>query len=392
MAPQRYTGVSRASRLVGLGRRAASGLMAATLAALAATAHADADPIVAERSATVLPGSGHSWGFAALAQDGRHVLLARRENGLTIWDAARREALPDIPGTEGANAAVAVPAADRLYVAAMDGSVIVIRASDRQVLKRVPVDSGNLNNALFDPASGQVLLTSGRRGAVSRVYRLDPACDCVRASLDLPAAKLDAPVLLGPGRIALPMRDEGRIAVIDLRRMALLQVWQPPQCARPSALAADAAGKRLFVACRGATPRLLSLDAQSGAVLASAPAGRDINALAYDDRRGWLLAPSGADARLSIYDVSAPAGLRRVASIGTRPWAHNMAYDADRGIAYLPSMDDTEVYPAGGGEAQRHFAADSFTLTTLRLQAPQRHGVERQADQRQRDQGQEVRP
>ncbi|WP_175219827.1 YncE family protein, partial [Achromobacter deleyi] len=277
MAPQRYTGVSRASRLVGLGRRAASGLMAATLAALAATAHADADPIVAERSATVLPGSDHSWGFAALAQDGRHVLLARRENGLTIWDAARREALPDIPGTEGANAAVAVPTADRLYVAAMDGSVIVIRASDRQVLKRVPVDSGNLNNALFDPASGQVLLTSGRRGAVSRVYRLDPACDCVRASLDLPAAKLDAPVLLGPGRIALPMRDEGRIAVIDLRRMALLQVWQPPQCARPSALAADAAGKRLFVACRGAMPRLLSLDAQSGAVLASAPAGRDIN-------------------------------------------------------------------------------------------------------------------
>ena len=66
MAPQRYAGVSRASRLLRLGRRAASGLMAATLAALAATAHADADPIVAERSATVLPGNGHSWGLSLI--------------------------------------------------------------------------------------------------------------------------------------------------------------------------------------------------------------------------------------------------------------------------------------------------------------------------------------
>lgn len=360
-------------------RRAASSLRSAALsaacaaAALVAMAPAGAetvaarDPIVAERSATVLPGSGHSWGFAALARDGGELLLARRENGLTVYDTTHRQMLARIPGTEGANAVAAVPPADRLYVAGMDGSVIVVRASDRQVLKRVPLDIGNLNNVLYDPDSGQVLVTSGRRGAVSRVYRLDPACDCVRASLDLPAAKLDAPVLLGPGVVALPLRDEGRIAIIDLRRMTLTRLWQPPQCARPSALAADPAGKRLFVACRGADPRLLSLDDNSGAVLASAAAGRDINALAYDARRDWLLAPSGADARLAIHDAGRAGQLRRLAAIGTRPWAHNMAYDAARGIAYLPSMDDTEVYPAGGGEAQRHFAADSFTITALRL-------------------------
>ena len=342
-------------------------------AALSAMAPAGAetvaarDPIVAERSATVLPGSGHSWGFAALARDGVELLLARRENGLTVYDTTHRQVLARIPGTEGANAVAAVPSADRLYVAGMDGSVIVVRASDRHVLKRVPLDIGNLNNVLYDPDSGQVLVTSGRRGAVSRVYRLDPACDCVRASLELPAAKLDAPALLGPGVVALPLRDEGRIAIIDLRRLTLTRLWQPAQCPRPSALAADPAGKRLFVACRGAEPRLLSLDADSGAVLASVAAGRDINALAYDARRDWLLAPSGADARLAIHDAGRAGQLRRLAAIGTRPWAHNMAYDAARGIAYLPSMDDTEVYPAGGGEAQRHFAADSFTITALRL-------------------------
>lgn len=354
-------------------RRAATlpALLAAILVGAAPAGAAPSDPIVAERSATTLPGSGHSWGFATLAQDGAELLLARRENGLTLYDTTRRQAPASVPGTEGANAAVAVPAADRLYVASMDGSVLVLRASDRRVLRHVPVEIGNLNNLLHDPDSGQVLVTGGRRDHISRIYRLDPACDCVRASLDLPAAKLDAPVLLGPGVVALPLRDEGRIAVVDLRRMALIRSWQPTQCPRPSALAADPEGKRLFVACRGADPRVLSLDADSGALLASAPAGRDINALAYDAARGWLLAPSGADARLWIHDAGPKGQLDRLASVGTRPWAHNMAYDAARGIAYLFSMDDTEVYPAYAGETSRHFLAGSFTITALRLRGAQ---------------------
>ena len=345
-------------------------LLAAACASLlsAASAGADgADPILAGRGVVTMPGAAGGWGFPALTPDGGQLLLARRENGLAVYDTASQAAPVTIPGTEGANAAAVAPSADRIYVASMDGSVIVVRASDRHVLKRLPVDAGNLNNVLYDPDSGQVLLTSGRRDAVTRVYRLDPACDCVRAQLDLPAAKLDAPVLLGPGLAALPLRDEGRVAVIDLRRMAVTRLWQPPSCPRPGALAADPAGARLFVACRGADPRVLSLDAASGAVLASAPAGRDINALAYDAGRGWLLAPSGTDARLSIYEARESGRLRRLAAIGTRPWAHNMAYDARRGIAYLPSMDDTEVYAASGGEAQRHFAADSYAVTTLRL-------------------------
>lgn len=364
-------------RAASLARRRAATLPALLAAALlamtaaGATRAAPGDPIIAERSATTLPGSGHSWGFATLAQDGAELLLARRENGLTVYDTARRQARAPIPGTEGANAVVAVPAADRLYVAGMDGSVLVLRASDSRVLRHVPVEIGNLNNLLHDPDSGQVLVTSGRRENISRIYRLDPACDCIRASLDLPAAKLDAPVLLGAGLVALPLRDEGRIAVIDLRRMTLIRSWQPAQCPRPSALAADPAGKRLFVACRGAEPRVLSLDADSGALLASAKSGRDINALAYDAARGWLLAPSGADARLWIHDARPAGQLRRLASVGTRPWAHNMAYDAAHGIAYLFSMDDTEVYPAHGGEAQRHFVADSFTITALRLRDAQ---------------------
>ncbi|WZB71321.1 hypothetical protein WJ968_04765 [Achromobacter xylosoxidans] len=62
------------------------------------------------------------------------MLLARRENGLAVYDTASQAAPVTIPGTEGANAAAVAPSADRIYVASMDGSVIVVRASDRHVL------------------------------------------------------------------------------------------------------------------------------------------------------------------------------------------------------------------------------------------------------------------
>ncbi|MFY3704498.1 hypothetical protein A6I77_08845 [Achromobacter xylosoxidans] len=113
-------------------RATLSAALSAACAAAALIAQAPAgaetaaarDPIVAERSATALPGSGRGWGFAVLARDGAELLLARRENGLTAYDTARRQALARIPGTEGANAVAAVPSADRLYVAGMDDTEV----------------------------------------------------------------------------------------------------------------------------------------------------------------------------------------------------------------------------------------------------------------------------
>lgn len=341
-------------------------LLAAALLTLLGTAQAD--PILAGRSATLIPGGPYSWGVATLSPDGTELLLARREAGLTLMDTASARH-HTIEGTEGANAALLMPARNRIYAAMMDGSLLILRASDRRILQRLPVDTANLNNLIADPDSGKVLITSGRRAKQSRVYLLDPECDCIHATLDLPAAKLDAPILLDTGRIAIPMRDEGRIAILRVATMTLEHSWQAPQCARPSALAYDGKQQRLFVACRGADPRVLSLDSRSGALLTSAKAGRDINALAYDAAQQRLLAPSGTDARLTLFDAHDSARLQAVASIGTRPWAHNMAYDAQRGIAWLPSMDDTET--RNGGDTERYFQADSFTVTRLNFRQPQ---------------------
>ncbi|MYZ42313.1 hypothetical protein [Schauerella aestuarii] len=64
------------------------------------------DPLVRSRDAVVLSGSGHSWGFGALSPNAQTVFVARRENGLTVFDVVHQRAQPPIAGTEGANAVV----------------------------------------------------------------------------------------------------------------------------------------------------------------------------------------------------------------------------------------------------------------------------------------------
>lgn len=152
-------------------------------------------------AANVLPGSGHSWGFGALEAKRPYLFIARRENGLTIFDVQKQKAVKTLVNSAGANTVVFVPKHDRAYVANMDGSVGVIALNSLRVIKRVPVDSGNLNNAVYDAGNDRVIFTSGRRGDHSTLYFLDPRTDSITGSRDIPALKLDGPIMLGNGNL-----------------------------------------------------------------------------------------------------------------------------------------------------------------------------------------------
>ncbi|EPN66323.1 hypothetical protein A245_06479, partial [Pseudomonas syringae pv. actinidiae ICMP 19096] len=54
------------------------------------TAQADDSLLYTTRAATVLPGAGYSWGFAALQPEQPRLYIARRENGLSVFDVERQ--------------------------------------------------------------------------------------------------------------------------------------------------------------------------------------------------------------------------------------------------------------------------------------------------------------
>lgn len=356
-------------------------LMISVLAAaglLTAHAHAQhAMPAVSIRS-DVLPGSGHSWGFAALDPTRPYLFIARRENGLSVFDTAARRLVKNVPGTESANAVAFAPALDRAYVATMDGTLVELRLSDMTPLRRIQVDDGNLNNLVFDGISGKLVITGGRRTQQSTIWLFDPHAGRIVKQRRFDARKFDAPLGLADGSVVVPLRDEGRVMRISAASLEPLPGWsgkQFPGCEHPSALAADEQRSRLFIACRGKTPQLTIAELSDGKPLATLPATPAINAMAWDGVRRLLLVPSGQAANLTLIGEQGD-GYRTLGYAGTRPWAHNMTYDARRGVAYVFTMDFTQPAPADNGDKNGHkpdpvFHADSFTILGVELSAAQ---------------------
>ncbi|WP_454692174.1 YncE family protein [Achromobacter aloeverae] len=345
---------------------------ALALAALfaACPAIASTDLLLQGRPAVTLNGTGDSWGFGAQDPQRPRLFIARRENGLTVFDTGRKAVIGQFDEANGANAVIIVPKHDRAYVPNTQGDLTVIGLSDLRIRARIPVAEANLNNGVYDPATDRVLITSGRRGSSSTLYTLDPASDKVIGQETVPAKKLDGPLSLPGGRVLLPWRDEGAVAVWDMRRSKTIALWRYPECEKPSALAYDEKGS-VFIACRGGKPVLIVADAATGERKASLPTLKDINTLAYDQRRERLLAPSGVDAAIAVYGREGAAAWRLLGAVSSRRWAHNMVFSPARGEAYLFAADFTQL-PDGAGKLAPapHFHPDTFTILTFSAGVP----------------------
>ncbi|MDL5592195.1 hypothetical protein QS468_05735 [Bacillus subtilis] len=332
-------------------------------------AEADAPLLYTLNAAKALPGDGHSWGFAALQPQSAQLFVARRENGLSVFDVDQQKLLKTLDNSAGANAVAFVPERNRAYVANMDGTLGIVALDRLQVLQRLKLDSGNLNNLVYDASRDRLIVTSGRRGDHSTLYLIDAKTDRLTDAVDIPAQKLDGPVILENGHFIVPMRDEDKVAVLSGAKLEQQQFWTFKGCSKPSALAVDEPRQRLFVACRGADPILVVADLKTGKALSTLPIGRAVNALAYDGVKDQLLVPSGADASLAIVQRDTQGQYQLRGTVGTRPWAHNMVLDAQRGQAYLFTADFTQ--PAPSREQPKPdpaFHPDTFTVLTYKAQ------------------------
>lgn len=316
-----------------------------------------------------LAGDGHSWGFAALEPTRPYLFIARRENGLSVFDVENQSLLTTLDHSAGANAVAFVPQRNRAYVANMDGSLGIVALDRLVVEQRLKLDAGNLNNLVYDPGRDRVIVTSGRRGDHSTLYFIDGKTDRLTGSTNLPAQKLDGPIILADGTFIVPMRDEDQVAVLSGAKLEQQRFWTFEGCSKPSAVVADEAHQRLFVACRGAAPILIVANLKTGERLASLPITRAVNTLAYDAKRNQVLVPSGNDANLTVIQGNDAGEYRTLGAVSTRLWAHNMVFDAGRSQAYLLSADFTQ--PAVSKESPKPdpvFHPDTFTVMTLKAQ------------------------
>jgi len=187
----------------------------------------------------------------------------------------------------------------------------------------------------FDPASGHVFTMNGDAGSASII---DPATAklIVNIPLDGKPEYADAD---GRGHIYANIEDKGQLAAIDTATNKVTAHWTLTGCTSPHGLAVDGPGRRVFSSC--ANGKLLVVNADTGAIVASLPIGLGSDAVAYDPARHRVFSSNGSGT-LSVIAQNSPDSYAAPVELPTTRGARTMAVDPKSGRIFLVAADYKE--------------------------------------------------
>ena len=332
------------------------------LLAWAQPGHA-AEPAYVTETAATLPSSNTGWDYITLDQATGRLFIARRTDGLTVWDTKAGKVLATVENSTGANGVVLVPEFNRAYTAMADGTMLAFDLATLKPIERVRLDDADLNQGFYDPATKRVHMVVGTRPARTAWISLDAATGKALGRTEFDSKKMDDPAPDGRGTIHAPMRDNNAMLKLSSSDLKVQATWKLDGCVQPVAVEFDHAASRVLVACRGDKPVFLALDPTNGRIGASLRIGRGVDGMAHDEGRRLLVTANGADGTLSVVRQDGPDQYSVVETVATRPMARVIAMDGKTGRLFTVAAGYTQ--PAAGPDGKLPapvFHRDSFTV------------------------------
>ena len=290
-------------------------------------APAAAQPAYTTGPATVLPSTDTGWDYITLDPATHRLFMARRKDGLTVFDVNTRQVIATVENSIGANGVVLVPAFGRAYTAMTDGTLLIFDLATLKPIERIRLDDGDLNQGFYDPATQRVHMVVGARPDRTTWISLDAATGKILGRTVFDSKKMDDPAVDGNGLIYAPMRDRSVMNVLDSATLAIKTSWPLGPCIQPVAIELDHATSRLLIACRGEKPVFLALDIKDGRIVATLPIGRGVDGLVHDASRHLIVTANGVDGTLTIIKQSNPDSYTHLETTTTRSMARVLALD-----------------------------------------------------------------
>ena len=314
-------------------------------------------------SAQTIASTDTGWGAIALEPGGNRLFVARRADGLLVWDTRTRQGVT-VANSAGANGVVLIPDAGRGYAAMIDGTVLVFELATLNSIERTDLGAGPLNLVFYEPTQRHVHLIAEAQQDKTSWITLDATSGAVLSRTGFNSKTMDAPATDGAGAIFAPMRDRGSLQQLDARDLSIQKTWKLAECPQPAAVAWDNEARRVFIACRGEKPQLVALDPTAGSV-GTVPIGAGASGLAIDAARHLIVSANGQDGSLSVVRQLGPDKYALVETVATRPMARVLALDPASDRLFTVAASYTESAPADGGKTPPIFYhPDSFTILT----------------------------
>ncbi|MGH8220939.1 MAG: YncE family protein [Steroidobacteraceae bacterium] len=246
------------------------------------------------------------------------------------------------------------------------GQAVAFSLRSLKIVKRLKAE-GDADAVTIDPASGHVFVVDGDPGALTVV---DPASDSVVATVSA-GSKLEYAVAGPGGKVYVNGVAKSVIYRIDTSTNQVDATWPIPQCASPHGLAIDTATHRLFSSCENS--RMVVVNADTGAVVASVPIGRGTDAAAFDPRRKLAFSSNGGDGTISVIREVSADEFVPVATVKSAVSGRTMTVDPESGRLFVAAAkEDPAAMAAFRAALAAHkrptrfpFAPGSLTLLFL---------------------------
>ena len=316
----------------------------ATSFLLAELAQAAAGPSGYHVVKTYPIGGKGGWDYCAVDSAARRLYVAHSTH-VVVLDADSGAVVGDIANTLGVHGIALATDLGRGFISAGRANTIII--FDLKTLKTIDtVKSGGINpDAIYyDAGSKRVFAFNGRS---ANAIALNAADGKVAGMIPV-GGKPEFAAGDDQGHVFVNIEDKAQLLEIDAQKLSVLHRWPLTGCKEPSGLAFDQKNRRLFSVC--GNKKMMVVNADSGALVASLPIGEDPDAAGFDADTRLVFSSNGESGDLTVIHEDSPDKYTVVENVPTRKYARTMAIDDKTHSIFLPIADFEPVTPKGEDE------------------------------------------
>lgn len=340
---------------------AAIALCAASASAAAAPARSSSE-VHYRITRTVRLGAPDRWDYVVYDAPSHRVYAAHGDR-VTVVDGRNGRILGQVETLPGGTHGIAISHAEGLGYTddGQAGTAAAFNLTTLKIVKRLKANA-DADAVTIDPTSGNVFVVDGDPGTLTVI---DPETDRVVATVQV-GSKLEYAVAGDNGKVYVNGEEKKAIFRVDTATNRVDASWPIPQCDSPHGLAMDTSAHRLFASCKN--QRLVVVNADTGAIVATLPIGPGTDAAAFDPAHKLVFSSNGLDGTLSVVrEVDAntfvPAGtVRTVLS------ARTMSVDPQTGRLYLAAAaPDASARTVAAFQAARAAGKKPYVHGSLEL-------------------------
>jgi YVTN family beta-propeller protein len=259
-----------------------------------------------------------------------HRLYVSHATKVVVIDTQTDAIVGEIADTPGVHGVAVAPRLGRAFVSdGRDNTVSVVDLATLKTLSRVPTEK-NPDAILFVPGPDEIYAFNGHSQSASVI---SAASGRVVATVPLGGKPEFAQADPAAGRVYDNLEDKSEVAVLDAKTHLVVARWPIAPGVEASGMAIDLVHHRLFLGCSNAM--MIVLDSTDGHVVASLPAGKGIDAAAFDPGTQLAFTSNGRDGTVTVVHEDSPDKFSVVQTLATEVSARTMAVDPISHKLYL---------------------------------------------------------